>query len=208
MTSRTSGQHPHGALTVHDGQMVKRVLLEQQHRVLHGLRVLQDHDLMGHQLAHSTGAAGVVSEDAHRQPCEWLGPVAHQPFSIGSSPHRLEGQHRLFAERRQSGSSSSGAVGAGADPRWRIRRLALMRVDCTSSGICSASLRLMPRSFVSPSGTSQAPQLRQTVTPPARGLSFTGLSQFGHGASVCPSIATPSFRPDIGQAVSMPGSTV
>src|SRR5437773_1647200 len=28
MTSRTSGQHPHGALTVHDGQMVKRALLE------------------------------------------------------------------------------------------------------------------------------------------------------------------------------------
>src|SRR5438445_10634027 len=63
MTSRTSGQHPHGALTVHDGQMVKRVP-----------------DLMGHQLAHSTGAAGVVAEDAHRQPCDWLGPVGDHPF--------------------------------------------------------------------------------------------------------------------------------
>ena len=62
--------------------------------------------------------------------------------------------------------------------------------------------------LVSPSGTSQAPQLRQTVTPPARGLSFTGLLQFGHGTSVCPSIATPSFRPDIGPTVSMPCSTL
>src|SRR5207249_8683444 len=61
--------------------------------------------------------------------------------------------------------------------------------------------RLMPRSFESPSGTNHAPQLRQTVTPPARGLSITGWSQFGQGASVCPSISPPFLSPDTGQAL-------